>query len=135
MSKLREAIIVRLAPTFPELTFYSFEPVDLQSPAVFVIPDQPFVDFQQAYRSGLAEWRFVLTLLVDRIDDEYSQTLLDDFVDPNGRVVARVREQVGDELSKLTNDFVDVTTGTNYGEYVRGRSKYLIAQIKLTVKA
>lgn len=135
MSAIRKAIITRLG-TIEELTPYWFEPDEINAPAYFIMPDSPFIDYQQAYSSGYAEWRFVVTIVVDRIDEELSQGILDMYVDPEGPVVATLRKTgLTDALATLTNDFVDVTTATNYGEYTRGRTKFLIAQIKLVVRA
>lgn len=135
MSAIRKAIIDRLG-AIDDLTAYWFEPDEIDAPAVFVMPDSPFVDYQQAYRSGFAEWRFVLTLVVDRIDEEAAQEWLDTYVDPDGPVVARLREiDVGDALAALTNGFVDVVNATNYGEFARAHTKYLVAQIKVTARA
>lgn len=135
MSQIRKAIIDRLG-SIDDLTPYWYEPDEIDAPAVFVMPDTPFLDYQQAYRSGYAQWRFVLTFVVDRIDEEAAQELLDVYVDPDGPVVARLRaEDVGDALDDICHGFVDVTTATNYGEYTRQHTRYLIAQIKVCARA
>lgn len=135
MSALRKAIIERLG-VFDDLTCYWYDADEVEAPAVIVMPDRPFVDYQQAFRSRLAEWRFVLTLLVQRVDEEAAQEALDDYVDPHGPFVARLREtDVGDSLTELSQDFVTVTAGTNYAEHSRSGTAYLTAQIKVVVRA
>lgn len=131
---VREAIIERLAPV-RDVTYYWYMPDQVESPAVVVLPDFPFVDFEQTFGAEYAAWNLMLTLVVDRIDEEAAQELLSEWIDPAGPFVGALRgDDVDDALARLSSD-VRVTTGGSYSEMTMSRTGFYYAQLRVQVKA
>lgn len=139
MRALRQAIIDRLAvvATDRDITYYPFEPDEVDAPAICVLPDEPFVDYHQAQgKSGSAEWRFVLTLFANRVDEDAAQELLDAWVDPKGVFVTGLQsDEYADNLAALSRNYVTVMSGGRYGGYSQGHTSYLVAQMRVSIRA
>lgn len=139
MRELRQAVVDRLAAvaTDRDITYYPFEPDEVDAPAICVLPDDPFVDYHQAMGgSGSAEWRFVLTLFANRVDEDSAQELLDAWVDPRGVFVTALQsDDHTDQLSALSRNYVTVMAGVRYGGFTQGHTRYLVAQMKVSIRA
>lgn len=135
MSAIRKALVARMnnLANLPDFTAYPQVPDSVVAPAGFIEPDRPFVDYQKVFQSGQIEWKFELTLLVNRYDEESSQELLDSYLDPLGPFVTALQNMdAEDELAELVS-YVTVTGGTRYGAYTIGGTTYLGAQLLLCV--
>jgi hypothetical protein len=138
MREIRQAIITRLSAVSPisDITYYWFEPDELDAPAIVVLPDDPFVDYRQTFQHGLTEWNFVLTLFANRMDEESAQELLDEWTDPRGPFVLGLHsDDIDDALWALAPYGVEVMSGVRYGGFVQGNTRYLVAQLRVCVKA
>lgn len=144
MQEVREALKVRIdllmAQIGKDWTVYSFVPDAINAPAVYIDPDRPFIDYQQAFREGQACWRFCLTPLVNRIDDESAQSALGLVMDPQGPLVQGLQgydvdggELEPDALTEIAA-YVEVISATRYGAYRIGRSSYYGLQIMIEVR-
>jgi hypothetical protein len=144
---LQRAVFERVTSNNPELKAYidpgltvyeDYVPDFVESPAVFVEPDRPFVRYQNANRSSLATWSLILTFLVDRIDEQEAQQTLSGYVDSTGVFVAGLQQDdLGDSLSVLSNDSVRVESATNWGiAFDKDKTtSYYAAQIMITIRA
>jgi hypothetical protein len=134
MGAVRHALVERLG-TLPDFTGYHFVPDAVNVPCAFVEPDRPFVDYQQAFQGAGTQWRFVITILVNRMDEEAAQYELDGYLDPDGDFVAVLQELgIDDSLSQVAN-FVEVLSASRYGGYKVGGTDYLGAQLSVLVMA
>lgn len=134
MRALRAALLERVGQ-LPDLTTYPFVPDGVNAPAVWVEPNRPFVDYQQVFAGGVTEWQFVLTIVVNRIDEESAQDELDDYLDPFGPFVELLQDRsIRDALYDGAH-YVEVMSATRYGTYQIGGTAYLGAQIMITVRA
>lgn len=134
MLDVRKAVIGRLKPVL-DFTYYWYAPTMPVAPAVLVMPDHPPVDYQQAFSSNTAEYRLVLTLIVDRIDEETAQEQLSELLAPTGPIVGALHDDdQADSLSKLTR-YVQVTSAGSFSEMTMGGVTYYYAQLRVSVKA
>lgn len=134
MSAIRHALVERIG-TLPDFTGYPFIPDSINAPAGFVEPDRPFVDYQQTFQSGQIQWKFLLTVMVNRLDEPSAQDELDDYLDPMGPFVTTLQSMdYEDTLSELVS-YVNVMAATRYGAYTIGGTTYLGAQLLITVHA
>lgn len=134
MSAIRKALMARLG-TIPDVTPYYFIPDAINAPAMFLEPDKPFADYQKAFQQGQIEWRYLLTILVNRLDEESAQLALDGYLDPSGPVISTLlAPNVGDTLSSISG-YVDVLGGERYGAFQVGATTYLGAQLLVVVSA
>lgn len=133
MGAVRRALAKRIQP-LEDVTVYPFVPDAVNAPAIYIDPDRPFIDYQQAFRDGQACWKFALTLLVNRIDDESAQNALDDMVDPFGPIVTRLQDTgIDDDFSALAC-WAEVLTATRYGSYRVGGTSYFGCQLMIEVR-
>jgi hypothetical protein len=147
ITDLQQAIFERVTTNNPELKAYidpglkvyeNYVPDFVESPAAFIEPGRPFVNYQTANRSSLATWSLIITFLVDRIDELEAQQTLSGYVDPTGVFVAGLQQDgLGDSLSELSNDSVRVESATNWGIAFDkdGTTSYYAAQIMITIRA
>lgn len=134
MSAIRRALMDRLGQ-IPEVTTYRFVPDAINAPAMWVQPAQPFVDYQQAFQGIGTEWRFLVTILVNRLDEESAQDELDGYLDPDGVLVETLqRRDTGDSLAGLV-DYVEVLSAQRYGAYRVGGTTYLGAEVLIVVRS
>jgi hypothetical protein len=131
---VRRALIERLNSQF-DLNYYWFVPDQLVTPAVVVQPDRPVADLEQTFSSGYAKWNFVITLVVDRTEEEAAQEQLSTWIDPAGPFIGALRDcDADDSLSRLTSD-VHVTAIDRLEEMVFGGIPYYYASLRVSVKA
>ena len=98
-------------------------------------PARPFVDYQQAFGGAGTEWKFIVTILVNRVDEESAQDAIDEYLDPDGQFVEVLQARgLGDSLSEIAQ-YVEVMSATRYGAYRVGGVMYFGAQLMLTVRA
>lgn len=134
MNAIRRALLTRVG-TIQDVTTYPFVPDSINAPAMFVQPGQPFVDYQKAFRGGGTEWKFFITILVNRIDEESAQDDLDDYLDPDGVLVDILQSRdVDDALFQLV-DYVEVMSAQRYGAYRIGNTTYLGAEMVIVVRS
>jgi hypothetical protein len=138
LRQLQKAIIERVGEPLPDLTGYTHLPDLVEVPAYYIEPDRQFINYEQAFMSGLCEYKLILTILVDKIDEEQAQNDLEPYLDPFGPFITALRAQhVGDTLDQMSNGFVEVEFGDGYG-YVwdkQHQTLYYGAQIHITVRA
>ena len=144
---LQQAVFGRVTSNNPELKAYidpalkvydDYVPDFVESPAAFVEPGRPFVNYQTANRSTLATWSLIITFLVDRIDEQQAQQTLSGYVDPTGVFVAGLQQDdLDDSLAVLSNNSVRVESATNWGIATDkdGTTSYYAAQIMITIRA
>lgn len=134
MSGIRKAIIARLGHV-PGITSYWYDPDSITAPAVFVMPDEPFVDYRTR------EWMFCVVVAVDAVDEEQGQEDLDALLStgPGALIVpalnGRPPQFEGDALSRLTPGSVAATQGGNYKTVMKDFTPYLVAEIKVRLYA
>lgn len=141
MQEIRKALADRIETLLDkEWTVYPIVPDAINAPALYIDPDRPFIDYQQAFRSGQACWKFALTPLVNRIDDESAQGDLGLLLDPFGPLITGLQDGVdaeglplNDVLTELVA-YVEVLTATRYGAYRIGHASYYGVQILIEVR-
>lgn len=116
------------------LTATPFLPDQVNSvPLVWVEPDRPFIDYEEVYRLNRAEYRLLLTILVNRLDEPSSQAELDSFLDPWGDFIQTLlSDEIDDDLADLIS-YVEVKQATRYGAYSVGGTTYLGAQLLVRI--
>lgn len=133
MGAIRRAMVDRLG-TIPDVTVYRFVPDAINAPAMWVQPARPFVEYHHQ-APGDTEWRFVVTTLVNRIDEESAQDALDEYLHPSGVLVRTLQYSDSDDaLARLVN-YVEVLSGQRYGVFSVGGTTYLGAEILVCVHA
>jgi hypothetical protein len=131
---VRKAVINRLQPV-RDVEYLWYVPAYPELPVVWVTPDFPFVDYEQAFSSSYATWGLLLTFAVDRIDEEAAQTTLSEWLDPDGPFIGALRDEcIDDELSRLSTD-IRVTSGGDFNEMLVGETMCYYAQIRVSIKA
>ncbi|MCW2902594.1 MAG: hypothetical protein JWO67_4859 [Streptosporangiaceae bacterium] len=138
LQQLQNAIFERIGEPLPDLTGYAHLPDLVEVPAYYVEPDRQFLDYEVAFQSGMGEYKLLITVLVDKIDEEKAQQDLEPYLDPFGPFITALRAQhVGDTLDNLTNGFVEVTHADGYGYCwdKQHQTVYYGAQIHITVRA
>lgn len=134
MGDVRRALAERIGQVADDFTVYAFIPDAVIAPCLYIDPDRPFLDYQQAFRSGQAYWRFAITILVNRIDDESAQNALDDLVDPFGVIVSRLQaDDIDDSMAEIAC-YAEVLSATRYGSYRVGGTTYFGTQIMIEVR-
>lgn len=134
MSDIRKAIVARLEHV-PGITTYWYDPNAITAPAVFVMPDDPFVNYQTS------EWMFCVIVAVEAVDEEQGQERLDEYLstDPGSWIVpalnGRPEEFEGDPLSRITPGDVMVTRGGRYKSVMKDFTRYQVAEIKARLYA
>lgn len=129
---IRRALMDRIGP-IPDTTLYAFIPDAVNVPCLFIEPDRPFMDYQIVMQyGGRANLKFVITFITNRIDEESAQAQVDDFLDPEGQVVANLQDRVDDALNDLVAS-VEVDYATRYGSYKVGGTNYFGVQLQITV--
>jgi hypothetical protein len=130
MGQIRRAVMDRLGQ-IPDVTPYAFVPDAVETPAVFIEPAASFVDYTQGY--GRPNWKFVITVLVNRIDEDTAQDALDDYIDPDGPIVAILaRTDIDDSLNAVAS--IEPLSAGRYGSYRVGNTTYLGAQISISAQ-
>jgi hypothetical protein len=138
LQQLQKAIFERIGEPLPDLTGYAHLPDLVEVPAYYVEPDRQFIDYEQAFMSGMADHHLLITVLVDKIDEEQAQRDLEPYLDPYGPFITALRAQhVGDTLDQMSNGFVEVHFADGYGYCwdKQHQTVYYGAQIHITVKA
>lgn len=138
MQELRQALADRIQPLMDaEWTVYAIVPDAINAPAIYIDPDRPFINYQESFRSGQACWRFALTVLVNRIDDESAQGDLGKVIDPDGPLITGLQNQdraIGADALEELAAYVEVLEATRYGAYRIGRVSYYGIQIMIEVR-
>lgn len=134
MGAIRRALIDRLGQ-IPDVTPYRFVPDAINAPAVWVQPAQPFVDYQKAFQGIGTEWQFLITVLVNRLDEESAQDELDGYLDPDGVLVETLQRRDSDDSLANLVDYVEVISAQRYGAYRVGGTTYLGAEILIVVRS
>jgi hypothetical protein len=132
LTALRVALTAALqtlsSDTYP-LTCLPFVPAKPTPPAAFVAPTR--ATFDKAFRRGLDEWLFTVTLVVARGDDEASQTLLDAYLAGSGALSVKAAIEVHHPPAVVLGgacDDVHVTAVEAYRWFQFAEVQYLGAQ-------
>lgn len=138
MGPIRRALKARMATVAPpDMKIYAFIPDAVVVPCVWIEPDRKFRNYQIVYGGGSNEFQMILTVVVNRLEEESAQDALDDLLDdedPNSFVNALhgLRGDPNDELTALVS-YVNVDYGDSYGTYKVGDTYYFGAQLHITV--
>lgn len=138
MSQIRrslKACLDTIAP--PDLNVYAFIPDSVIVPCVWIEPDRKFRNYQVVFNGGSNEFQMILTVVVNRVEEEAAQEDLDDLLDdedPGSFVNALhgLRGDPNDELASFIS-YVDVDYADSYGTYRVGDTYYFGAQLHITV--
>ena len=134
MGDIQRGLVARLS-RIPDVEAYPFVPDAINAPCVIVRPNRRFADYQVVMGGNTkATWRFLLLILVNRIDEESAQEELDHYIDPDGPVVAAIHAELDDALDDLT-DFSLVVSGEGYGDVRVGGTDYFGAELSIEVMA
>lgn len=137
MADLRKAIIARLSPVPGINSRYWYDPRNIEAPGVFVMPSQPFADYEKVPN----EWFFTVVVAVeDAGDEEAAQEELDAFMStgPGALLVPLLRdepEEIDDALRAMTRGVVWVTQGGDYQPLVKDFTRYQTAQLRVRLCA
>jgi len=131
---VRKAIKERVE-SLGDVTFYWSMPTYPEAPAVLVAPDFPPADMEQAFNSSYTTWNLMLTLIVDRIDEDAAQEQLSKWIDPDGPFISALRsDDIDDTLGKLTQDVRVLTVG-DFNEMNFDGTMFYYTQIRVKVRA
>jgi len=131
---LREALKARIETSMndPQLTVTALIPDSANVPCAWIEPARPVIDYQQAFRSGLAEWHFVIKILTNRVDIEAAQVALDEYIEPDGPLVSGLQDDsIQDAFAELTNRSVVVTEASRYGLHPVGGTQYFGVELSI----
>lgn len=108
------------------LNIYYHVPRTLVPPAAIIEPNSNrSIDYTQAYSSGLADWHFVVTLVIGLVDEEASQRIAGDLISPGSSLL---------ETLNNSSRFAKVTQGS-VAEATFGKGLYTCARLSVLVKA
>ncbi len=138
---------LRVVPALHEFTVYDDEPndiTDLQS--IVVGPNDPGTDYQQALRSGNADYQLVATVIVGaegQFEEARQSTrrLLGELISPFGPIVAALQCKGAnlpggrDALSLMTNDYVVALSHGAPQNFSRNRAFYRLCQVRFCALA
>jgi len=134
MGDIRRGLAERIAG-LPDFEGYPFMPDAINVPCAWVEPDSPFVNYQVVFAGGATEWRFLITILSNRQDEESGQEILDEYLSPDGLIVGALQARgVGDLLDE-TAQYVNVISASRYGSYKVGGTHYFGVQLSVEVRA
>lgn len=134
---IRQAVVDRLG-NIDDLTAYPKIPDSANVPCYWVAPDKTknYADYQQSFAPGFTQYNFVLEIVTNRQDIESAQDILDDYVSADGPFFERLSTpDVGDALSDLVGNNIEVMTSSRLGNYKIGGAVYLGFQMPFTLFA
>lgn len=129
--KLRLALVERLG-NIDDLTIYPKIPDSANVPCAWIAPDKAknYAEYQVAFQGGLTQYNFVVEIITNRQDIESAQDILDDYLSDDGPFITRLQAtDVGDSLSDLIGNNIEVLTASRYGNYKVGGTVYLGFQL------
>lgn len=133
MGDVRRALKERLDQIVDDQTMvYAFVPDGPSVPCVWIEPDRSNAEFQIQFSGGGTKFRLLLTILVNRRDEESAQDALDAFIDEDGPFVAGLQESCA-EYQSVGISYVDALTAASYGTYKVGDTYYFGVQIAIRV--
>lgn len=129
--KLRLAVVERLG-NIDDLTIYPKIPDSANVPCAWIAPDKSknYAEYQVRFQGGLTQYNFVVEIITNRQDIESAQDILDDYLSDDGPFITRLQAlDVGDSLSELIGNNIEVLTASRYGSYKVGGTVYLGFQL------
>lgn len=129
--RLRLALVERLG-NIDDLTIYPKIPDSANVPCAWIAPDKSknYAEYQQVFQGGLTQYNFVVEIITNRQDIESAQDILDDYLSDDGPFITRLQAtDVGDSLSDLIGNNIEVLTASRYGNYKIGGTVYLGFQL------
>lgn len=138
LGDVRRAVRDRLISMVPtDVKVYAFITDAASVPCLWIEPSRRFMKPTTDFGGG-CEYFLILTIVVNRMDEESAQDALDDYLDPAGPFVAGLEGTSGteplDDLKVLV-DFTEVISGDSYGTYKVGDTYYFGAQLSIKVMA
>ncbi len=133
ISDLRAGIATNLA-TIPGLRTGNFVPDLINPPIAIVEPDATPVTFDIAMNRGLDQFRFTITLIVQRADERSAQNTLDAYCAGSGTYSVKQAVELDRTLSGHAND-CRVTEISSYGSISVNENLYLSAEFSVVVYA
>jgi len=134
---IRQALADRLG-NIDDLTIYPKIPDSANVPCAWIAPDKGknYADYQQSFQPGFTQYNFLVEIITNRQDIESAQDILDDYVSPDGPFFQRLQAMdVGDALSDLIGNNIEVLTASRYGNYKVGGTVYLGFQLAIQLFA
>jgi len=92
------------------------------------------IDYNGAMKNGLTTLSFQLTVIVTRVSDRTSQTLIDSYLAPTGTYSVKASVESNRTLGGLVYD-LRVEAMTNIGSITANDQEYLAAEFTVTVYA
>ena len=131
MTELRDGLKNRLA-TISGLRTTATIPDQVNPPIAIVSLDT--IAFDQAFRRGLDEYRFTITVVVGRISERTAQTKLDGYLAPTGSTSIKTAIE-GDTSLGGKAQTLRVTEMTGLSSAAEAEDIYLTATFSVTVYA
>lgn len=133
ITDLRSGIATNLA-SIPGLRTASYAPDLINPPIAIVEPDSTPVTFDIAMNRGLDQFRFTITLIVQRQDERSGQNALDAYCAGSGTYSVKQAVELDRTLGGHAND-CRVTEISSYGSISVNENQYLAAEFSVVVYA
>jgi len=130
---IRDAIKSELAG-IAGLHCYDTIPDSPKSPAAVVVPDDPFIDYQQAMRGGQVEVYFKITLLTSTASTRGGQDVLDAMLSAGAGMTSSVIDALGSQaLGEVAAGAFVVTEARDYGQTTIDQTTFWKADLHITL--
>jgi hypothetical protein len=133
ITELRSGIATNLA-RIPGLRTSYYAPDLINPPIAIVEPDGTPVTFDIAMNRGLDQFRFTVTVIVQRMDERSGQNALDAYCAGSGDYSVKQAIELDRTLSGYAND-CRVTEISSYGSISVNENQYLAAEFSVVVYA
>ncbi len=131
LTTIRTAIKDALAG-IPGFTVYEWTPDSVNIPCAFVQPSSPVIEYQTRFGSGKATYKFVITVLAGRIQEEAGQDEIDQYISPDGPIISAIQANTG---YLGAGNFATVINADRYGSFRVGDTNYMGVQLRVEVTA
>lgn len=133
IASIRDGLKTRLA-TVSGLRAFDTIPMEFVPPAAVVVPDDPFIDYHEAFKGGLCLVRFRVTLLASRASERTGQDKLDSLLSAGTGQSSSILDAVdGDRtLGGTVSDCV-VDEAVDYGTTDVAGNSYWKADLRLRI--
>lgn len=109
----------------PDINVYYYTPRTLTPPAVIVQPAHRTISYLQAQSSRLAQWNFIVLVIIGQVDEIAAQEQAGELISPGSPLIQAFNDV------KL-NGYVQVTEGS-IAEVTIGGGVYTHVQLSVTV--
>lgn len=113
----------------PDLNVYTQVPRSLVPPAAIVQPSpHNTIDYEQAYSSGLADWNFIIMIVVGLVDDLAAQRQVGELISPGSALITAIND------TTFETGWAKVTRG-GVSQMNFGKALYTYAELSVRVTA